>query len=123
MSIVKQDYGEVNEKKINFVTLGTNLTGSRTFDLTEYVGWENFTTDNIFVETTQVASSIRYGPFGPATVNSVQIYTSNMSKSYNSSTGVLTTYFPNVTGVLTHSTSSSWMLPSSAVYYNVYLVY
>ena len=73
--------------KLKKVKIGS-CTSTKTFTITDYSGWENFTVDNFAIEIVDAHGSIWYS--GRADSGSVGSGTLKFSKAYNNTTGTLT---------------------------------
>lgn len=65
-----------------------SCTGTKTFTITDYSGWESFTVDNFAIEIVDAHGSIWYS--GRADSGSVGSGTLKFSKTYDNTTGTLT---------------------------------
>ena len=73
--------------KLKKVKIGS-CTGTKTFTITDYSGWESFTVDNFAIEIVDAHGSIWYS--GRADSGSVGSGTLKFSKTYDNTTGTLT---------------------------------
>lgn len=117
------------KKELRVVTLGTGLTGSKTFDLTSYEGYENFELNkNIFVEVVGNTQGARSAGSGLNVTSIIIASTDTHNKTYDPNTGILTVNGSSPWSRATvNSSSGYWEIYGSshgAYYtYNVYLVY
>jgi hypothetical protein len=96
-----------------------NLGSGKSFDMTSYSGYKNFTADNFVILNipSVTSSAVSYKPWvspnSPGPCN-VQGFITGITKSYNQSTGILSCY------VTYGSTGNYWGGGSSIPFKNTY---